>query len=294
MSSSARQPGRPLVSVGMPVRNEAVFIEAALNSLLAQTDVNLELIISDNASTDATEALSRQYAAMDPRIRYHRFESNIGASANFRWVLEQATGDYFMWASGHDLWDSNYLQICSDALEEHREAVIAFGTVRWIGADGEPFPRSWGWSDTRGLSLLGRYFTVFWGNMNPIIGMIRREELVRHRFEDMVGIDLAILLALSLKGPNLHVWQTSWCRREFRKEVSYEQKLQRYKSADYALATSWLDRYFPFMRLPVRIVRDLFAAPVAMRFKLMILTILLVSMPMKYIVDKAAKPAASS
>lgn len=291
--SIARQPWLPLVSVGMPVRNEAAFLEAALKSLLAQSAVNLELIISDNASTDDTEALCRHYASLDPRIRYHRFEKNIGASANFRWVLEQAKGDYFMWASGHDLWDSNYLQACSEALEANREAVIAFGTVSWIGADGESYPRSWGWSDTRGLSMLGRYFTVFWGNMNPIIGMIRREELVRHRFDDMVGIDLAILLALSLTGPNLHVWQTGWCRREFRKEVSYEQKLQRYSSADYALATTWLDRYFPFMRLPLRIVRDLFRAPVSVGFKLMILVILLVSMPMKYIVDKAAKPSAS-
>jgi glycosyltransferase involved in cell wall biosynthesis len=279
----------PLISVGMPVRNEAAFIESALDALLQQEDVNLELIISDNASTDATEAICRRYAALDSRIRYHRHDENVGASANFRFVLEKAQGAFFMWASGHDRWDSNYLKACSEALRSNPDAMIAFGTTHWIGADGAPFPRAWGWSDTRGLSLVARYSTVFWGNMNPIIGMIRRSELRQQRFDDMVGIDLAILLALALKGSFMHVWQTGWCRREFRKEVSYEEKLKRYRSADYALTTSWLSRHFPFVRLPLRIFGDLFASGIALRFRIMIFLILLTSMPVKYLVDKAAK-----
>jgi len=105
----------------------------------------------------------------------------------------------------------------------------------------------------------------------------------------MVGIDLAILLALSLKGPFVHAWQTSWCRREFRKEVSYEEKLKRYKGADYKLTTSWLGRHFPFVRLPLRIIGDLFASGIPLRFRIMLFLILLISMPVKYLVDKSAK-----
>ena len=78
----------PRVSIGMPVYNGAKFIEAALDSLLAQTFEGFELIISDNASTDRTEVICRSYAARDNRIRYYRQEKNQGAIWNFNHVFE--------------------------------------------------------------------------------------------------------------------------------------------------------------------------------------------------------------
>jgi len=108
----------PLVSIGMPVYNGARYIREALDSLLGQTFTDFELIISDNASTDSTEAICREYAAKDQRIRYIRQSHNLGASGNFKFVLDQALGEYFMWAAHDDKWSSNYLLEAKKSLEK--------------------------------------------------------------------------------------------------------------------------------------------------------------------------------
>ena len=100
----------PKVSIGMPVYNGEAFIREALDSLLAQTFTDFELIISDNASTDGTEAICREYAAKDERIRYLRQAENRGAPANFQCVLDEAVGEYFMWAAADDWWEKTFIQ----------------------------------------------------------------------------------------------------------------------------------------------------------------------------------------
>lgn len=92
----------PLVSIGLPVYNGETDIARALDCLLAQTFENFELIVADNASTDETERICRAYAARDSRIRYFRHAQNLGAIANFSFVLHEAVGDYFMWAAADD------------------------------------------------------------------------------------------------------------------------------------------------------------------------------------------------
>ena len=101
----------PQVSIGMPVYNSEPFIQEALDSLLAQTFADFELIISDNASTDGTEAICRDYAAKDKRIRYVRQAENRGALANFQFVLDEAVGEYFMWAAADDRRTADFLAI---------------------------------------------------------------------------------------------------------------------------------------------------------------------------------------
>lgn len=92
----------PTVSIGMPVYNGAEYIRETLDALLAQTFTDFELIISDNASTDETAEICREYAERDLRIVYIRQEGNIGARANFQLVLDKARGAYFMWAAADD------------------------------------------------------------------------------------------------------------------------------------------------------------------------------------------------
>lgn len=280
----------PLISIGMPVRNEARFLRQALDCLVNQRAVSFEIIISDNASTDTTSDICLEYVQRYPLfIRYHRFETNVGASSNFAWVLEQATGKFFMWASGHDLWDDNYLQECSQALADNPAAMIAFGTSRWIDAEGKRYPRDSGWSDTRGLSLIGRYMTVFWGSMNPVIALIRTSALKQQKIIDMVGLDLCILLGLALRGDFIHCTQTAWARREFRVESSYQQKLERYRSTEYALGKSWLAKHFPLAQLPLRILGDVVGADIPFGQKMMLAVILCNSLPVKYLADKKRK-----
>ncbi|NHA16049.1 glycosyltransferase [Thioalkalivibrio sp. XN279] len=101
----------PKVSIGLPVFNGERYLHEALDSLLGQTFGDFELIISDNASTDATAEIVRGYERSDPRIRYFRQETNIGIGRNFLFVLHQSRGEMFMWASHDDVWDSTWLEL---------------------------------------------------------------------------------------------------------------------------------------------------------------------------------------
>lgn len=93
----------PKISIGMPVYNGQKFICEAIDSLIAQSYTDFELIISDNASTDLTEVICREYAASDTRIRYIRQTENRGAVANFQFVLDKADGKYFKWLAADDM-----------------------------------------------------------------------------------------------------------------------------------------------------------------------------------------------
>lgn len=127
----------PLVSIGMPVFNGGRYINEALVSILRQSHTNFELIISDNASTDNTPGLCREFVEKDSRVRYVRQASNIGALANFQHVLDQATGQYFMWAACDDYWDSQWVETLLHALRS-RAAQGAIGRVLQVDGRSQP------------------------------------------------------------------------------------------------------------------------------------------------------------
>src|SRR5437879_5289624 len=116
----------PRVTIGMPVYNGEARLATALDSLLAQDYRDFELIISDNASTDATGSICHDYARADGRIRYYRHPQNMGAAHNFQRVLQLARGQYFMWAAYDDLWDPDFLTRCLAVLETDPSAVLAY------------------------------------------------------------------------------------------------------------------------------------------------------------------------
>jgi glycosyltransferase involved in cell wall biosynthesis len=98
---------KPLLTIGVPVYNGAKYLRQALDSLLAQSYENFELMISDNASTDQTGDICRSYAAKDERVRYYRNLLTVPINDNFHRVLTLASSDYFMWAACDDCWSFN-------------------------------------------------------------------------------------------------------------------------------------------------------------------------------------------
>jgi glycosyltransferase involved in cell wall biosynthesis len=116
----------PKVSLGMPVYNGEKYLRETLDSLLAQTFKDFELIISDNSSTDSTEAICREYAARDSRIRYYREVVNRGAGWNYNRVVELARGHYFKWAAHDDLCAPIYLERCVEALDQNPSIVLCY------------------------------------------------------------------------------------------------------------------------------------------------------------------------
>jgi len=114
---------KPRLSIGMPAYNAVNYIAEAIESLLAQTYDDFELIISDNASTDDTETICRAYAKQDSRIRYYRQPQNNGGMWNFNHVVGLARGEYFKWAAHDDICAPTFLERCVEALDDKPEIV---------------------------------------------------------------------------------------------------------------------------------------------------------------------------
>ena len=113
---------QPQVSIGMPVYNGEKSICKALDSILDQTFTDFELVISDNASTDKTISICREYLKTDNRILYFRQPENCGAQNNLNLVLKEACGEYFMWAACDDFRSRD----CLEFYLEHIKGSNAF------------------------------------------------------------------------------------------------------------------------------------------------------------------------
>jgi len=120
----------PKISIGMPAYNSERTIASAIDSLLAQSFKDFELIVSDNASSDSTLEIVQRFAAADPRIQLVRQAQNIGANANYTYVARCARGKYFKWASSSDWYDSTFLERCIEFLELNNDAVLAYPRTR--------------------------------------------------------------------------------------------------------------------------------------------------------------------
>jgi glycosyltransferase involved in cell wall biosynthesis len=285
---------RPLLSIGMPIYNEERFLEQALESLRSQNYKNFQILISDNASTDMTGEIAAKAAAEDDRITYLRADSNMGAAANFELVLEKAEGDYFMWAAGHDVWSHDLIAESIAILEQNQSASVAFSTSYWINESGERDERDTNYPDTSNMSVLSRFFTVFWGNMHPVLGIIRLENLRRtHGMQRFAGADLVLLSELILMGDFVHAPNAWWNRRDVRTKETHSQRMQRYTDKEYGLATTTLDRRFPLLRLPIALISTVYNAPVSWLQRIMLLVALIPAMPIRYFVGRRKANAAS-
>jgi len=279
----------PLVSIGMPVYNEAAHIDSALSSIRKQSYPNLEIIVCDNASSDGTVEICRKHGEVDKRIRLVASTQNDGASANFRRAFELASGEYFMWASGHDLWSSELISDCVALLELHPDASLAHASCDWIGPSGERLSRESGWSDTRGMAPAGRFFTVLWGNMHPVLGVMRSSKLEAcWPLPAIVGGDLVLLSRLSLRGDFLHVPGPRWSRRELRSEATYGEKIERYASTSFGITRSAIGRAFPLLALPWQLTASVARSPLGLADKAGIITALLPSLALRYLIGRRA------
>ena len=131
----------PTVSIGLPVYNGGNYLRDMLDSILSQTLIDFELIISDNASTDDTRAICRSYAEKDSRVRYHRNEENLGAAWNFNQVFHLARGKYFQWACHDDVWTSTLLERCVHVLDQMSDVVLCYSKTAYIDEHGKPIRR---------------------------------------------------------------------------------------------------------------------------------------------------------
>lgn len=167
--------GKPKISIGMPVYNGEPYIGIAIDAILDQTFEDFELIISDNASTDATEQICRDFAARDKRIVYCRNPQNIGAAGNYNRLVDMARADYFRWSNADDMIAPQLLERCVSVLDATPDAVLSYGKTKIIDADGnecEDYDDNLDLQDERPSDRFAKFHDCV-GLTNVIYGLMR-------------------------------------------------------------------------------------------------------------------------
>jgi glycosyltransferase involved in cell wall biosynthesis len=205
----------PRVSIGLPVFNGEKYLPEALDSLVSQDFEDFELILSDNASIDSTEAICREFAEKDRRIRYYRNETNIGASKNYNLVLELARGEYFKWASHDDICHPAMVRRCLERFQEAAPSVVLvypkadiideFGKFKEPSLDHIDSPSRWPYLRVARVIWHIRFANALWG-------LTKTEVLRRTRLMGVIEADLVLLVELALQGqfieiPEVLYWQ---------------------------------------------------------------------------------------
>ena len=197
---------KPRVSIGLPVFNGENFIIEALDSILTQTYSDYELIISDNGSTDGTEAICRAYAARDERIRYYRSDENRGAAWNYNRVFHLSSGEYFKWAAHDDVCAPTLIENCANVLDNNPDVVLCFTWLDDIDEQGNTMRTRQAVTNSdytrphkrfRVLCQVRPAYTC-----EEVFGLIRTDVLKRTRLiADYSDSDRTLLAELSLYGP---------------------------------------------------------------------------------------------
>jgi glycosyltransferase involved in cell wall biosynthesis len=171
--------GTPRISVGMPVYNGEPYIGLAIQSVLDQTFGDFELLISDNASTDGTEEICRDFAARDKRIAYNRNPENIGAAPNYNRLVGMASADYFRWSNADDILSPFLHERCLAVLDANSDVVLSYGKTKIIdaeGNEGEDYDDNLNLQDDRPSERFRKFHDQV-GLTNVIYGLMRTDAL---------------------------------------------------------------------------------------------------------------------
>ncbi|MBR9837341.1 MAG: glycosyltransferase [Rhodobacteraceae bacterium] len=216
---------KPLVSIGLPVWNGEKYLACAITSILEQSFEDFELLIADNASTDRTAEIAKEFCAKDPRVRYVRHASNIGAAGNFNYVFHETTGRYFKWAAYDDMLAPDFLAETTAALEKDRagRAALAYPQTLLIDQEGAPLGlydaamRRGGQAPATRLDELigpGDHTSSLIHMCFPVFGLIRRSALeTSSLISNWPRSDHLLLVELALKGDFLEIERPLFLRR---------------------------------------------------------------------------------
>jgi len=199
---------KPLVSIGVPVFNGEKGLATALNSLLEQDYTNLEIIISDNASTDSTQEICKKYLLKDARVKYFRSEENLGAIFNFNKVFELSTGKFFMWAAHDDRREPTFVSACVEKMEQYPQAALCqTHTAMFIDGRKEVLCIAHMDSFEVVTGLVERYReTLKRFPATAIYGLYRSSVMRRTKmYQKVMATDLAFIQELSIHGDFVQV-----------------------------------------------------------------------------------------
>ena len=200
----------------MPAYNSAEHIAQAIESLMSQTFGDIEIIVSDNASTDATQEIVQRFVAKDKRVRYVRQETNIGANGNYTFVANAARGEYCKWVSSSDWCAPTFLEKCLQLLDSDSRAVLAVPRTRLFEGDisnWRDYDGDFEILDDSPTERMIRLASSLRLN-NAFNGLVRTASLHRTRMvEPYIGADIVLMGHLAMLGKFLLVDEPLYYRR---------------------------------------------------------------------------------
>lgn len=204
----------PRITVGMPVYNEEAGIQRAIQSVLAQTYRNFELLIFDNGSTDNTIAICEKYLCSDPRVEVLLRSSQVSPSMNFWELLTKAKGEFFVYLAGDDYWMPDFLQETAQMLDRHPSASAATVDV-YLSESSRTGYHCIGTNTITGASInrVIRYLDQLPTDNSRFYGLFRTASL-RHSFfmhrpnGHFHAIDWGIMALTLWYGPHIRVDKT--------------------------------------------------------------------------------------
>lgn len=275
----------PLVSIGLPVFNGEKTVVRAVQSILSQDYPNLELLISNNGSTDETQTICKSLAKEDKRIKYFRSDINHGAVWNFNRVFELSTGKYFMWIAHDDTKHESFVSACVEQLEKDKAAVLCSPYVRGFFMDGATPVFESNLNSFIGKEQLFERYSEALNNFPAVAlyGLYRSEAVKQTRlWQKCIASDLVFIQELSIYGHFIQVNEFMFNYYAREKWNTVEQ--------DYRFFTGKKNK--PIWYLPIVIVlianfRNILRSPLS-RFKQIVLTLLLLKHFMGSVLVKCA------
>jgi glycosyltransferase involved in cell wall biosynthesis len=186
----------PLISIGVPTFNRPTSLARTLEHLRRQTYKNIEIIISDNASPDPrVRDVATYHAKSDGRVRYYRQQENKGALANFKYVLQEAHGTYFMWAADDDVLEPDCVERLVEILGSNPGVELVAPEMDYLRIEESaetgyrPYLRADGinnlWDSNYALVRVASYFLYPERSGKPgfIYGMFRRSDVFGELFD---------------------------------------------------------------------------------------------------------------
>jgi glycosyltransferase involved in cell wall biosynthesis len=225
----------PPVSVAIPAYNCERYIAQSIESLLNQSYGDFELVISDNASTDGTEAICRRYAAEDSRVRYVRRTENIGGPGNFRHVFSLCSGKYHKWSTADDHWHPDFLREAVAVLDARPDVVLCYPKTQLINAEGqkiEDYDDNLELADDSPRQRFRDLFRLI-GLCNAHLGLLRRDAMLKTQLiAGHLASDVDFLAEMALIGKfhvlpdvrfyrRFHAASSSWARGDTKHQTAY-------------------------------------------------------------------------
>lgn len=188
-----------LVSVGVPTYNRVSKLRRAVESVLTQSYPNLELVISDNASTDGTEDFCRELCRRDSRVKYYRQTENRGLTANYMEVLRHAQGEFFIWLSDDDWLDGSYISECLKVLHEQPAYVSVGGRGKYHRGEEIVFENEGDLEHEQGGERVLAYLQNV-GRNGTFYGLMRRAQLAGMTLQNTLGGDWLLVAEVAFRG----------------------------------------------------------------------------------------------